>query len=96
MTRPEIERRPRVLHHGRDREVGSSRYVYVGRPAKWGNPFKIGEHGTREEVVARFREHVAGRHEEIKRELRGKDLGCWCAPLPCHADVLLEIANDEG
>jgi len=34
--------------------------------------------------------------EDIKRELRGKDLACWC-PLdqPCHADVLLEIANRD-
>ena len=32
--------------------------------------------------------------EDIKRDLRGKDLACWC-PLDqlCHADVLLEIAN---
>ena len=32
--------------------------------------------------------------DEIRRELRGRDLACWC-PLdePCHADVLLEIAN---
>lgn len=32
--------------------------------------------------------------EDVKRELRGKDLACWC-PLdqPCHADVLLRIAN---
>jgi hypothetical protein len=34
--------------------------------------------------------------EEIRAELRGKNLACWC-PLdqPCHADVLLEIANAE-
>jgi hypothetical protein len=34
---------------------------------------------------------------EIREELRGKDLACWC-PLdqPCHADVLLELANEEG
>lgn len=32
--------------------------------------------------------------EDVRRELAGKDLACWC-PLdqPCHADVLLEIAN---
>jgi hypothetical protein len=37
---------------------------------------------------------------EIQRELRGHDLACWCPltdaegrPVPCHADVLLEIAN---
>lgn len=35
------------------------------------------------------------RVETARRELRGKDLVCWCAPLPCHADVLLEIANAE-
>ena len=37
------------------------------------------------------------RTEDIRRELRGKDLACWC-PLdqPCHADVLLEIANAPG
>jgi len=32
---------------------------------------------------------------EIIRELAGKDLVCWCTPLPCHADVLLELANKE-
>lgn len=31
--------------------------------------------------------------QEIKEELRGKVLGCWCAPRPCHADILAEIAN---
>lgn len=32
--------------------------------------------------------------EDIQEHLRGKDLACWC-PLnrPCHADILLEIAN---
>ena len=32
--------------------------------------------------------------EEVRAELAGKDLACWC-PLssPCHADVLLELAN---
>lgn len=31
---------------------------------------------------------------EIVRALRGKNLACWCKPgEPCHADVLLEIAN---
>ncbi|MCW1932649.1 DUF4326 domain-containing protein [Pararhodobacter zhoushanensis] len=31
---------------------------------------------------------------EIRTELRGKNLACWCKPgAPCHVDVLLEIAN---
>lgn len=34
--------------------------------------------------------------EFVRHELRGHDLACWC-PLdsPCHADVLLELANRE-
>jgi hypothetical protein len=67
--------------------------IYVGRPSKWGNPFVIGKDGTREEVIARYREWIAYRAPETFDELRGKDLVCWCAPKACHADVLLEIAN---
>lgn len=41
--------------------------------------------------MIRFRAAIA---QDILRELAGRDLMCWC-PLdqPCHADVLLEIAN---
>jgi hypothetical protein len=36
----------------------------------------------------------AGFVEAIKKELRGKNLACWCAlDQPCHADVLLKMAN---
>ena len=66
--------------------------VYVGRGTKWGNPFKIGED-------ARDRKHAVELYEAWvdldARELAGKDLACWC-PLdePCHAYVLLKLAND--
>lgn len=80
--------------------------VYVGRPTKWGNPYTVGMFGDRESVIAYFRKFAAcdnqgGRDlREAIEELRGKDLACWC-PLvdkhgnrvPCHADVLLELAN---
>ena len=79
--------------------------VVVARPSKWGNPFPFAP-GTaipdRATAVARFREFVAGDYdpaeypsrEQIRAELAGRDLACWC-PLdgPCHADVLLELAN---
>lgn len=70
--------------------------VYVGRPSKWGNPFTIGQDGKREDVIRKYAEWLSTQPELIaaaKIELRGKRLACWCAPLPCHADVLLEIAN---
>jgi hypothetical protein len=73
------------------------RGVYVGRPSKWGNPFTIGRDGSRAEVIEKFRAWVVDRPELMAAlpELRGRNLMCWCAPAPCHADVLLELANRE-
>jgi hypothetical protein len=73
--------------------------VYVGRPGKWGNPYIISHGGwTREVAVDLFRKWVracGGWSDWDFKELRGQNLACWC-PIdqPCHADVLLEIAND--
>lgn len=72
--------------------------VYVGRPSKWGNPFRIGVDGDREEVIAKYLEYLLGTEHTTGLvldigELRDRDLVCFCAPLPCHADVLLELAN---
>jgi hypothetical protein len=71
--------------------------VYVGRPNCWGNPFVIVPGISAAEAVKRYRESVtmrAGTVARIQNHLRGKDLACWCRlDAPCHADVLLEIAN---
>lgn len=72
--------------------------VYVGRPSKWGNPFYIGADGTRAQVIAKYRAWLIDRPALVaaaRRELQGKDLLCFCAPLACHGDVLHEIANTE-
>lgn len=74
--------------------------VYVGRPSKWGNPFHVGTHGTRDEVIDKYREWLEVALKAPSGyldldELRGKDLVCWCAPKRCHADVLLTLANQE-
>ena len=70
--------------------------IYVGRPSRWGNPFRIGRDGTREEVIRKFRDSLTEQDLiEIRHDLRGANLGCWCAPKACHADVLLEIANKD-
>mgnify|MGYP000247614952 CR=1 FL=1 len=78
--------------------------VIVARPTKWGNPWAVAD-GTvfdRQEAVDEFKmwaedcldPRVTGSLFDGLHELRGKDLACWC-PLdqPCHADVLLAIAN---
>ena len=71
--------------------------VYVSRPSKWGNPYRIGADGDRDQVMKKYREYLAANPslvEDAKKELRGKNLACWCKPFEdCHADILLEIAN---
>lgn len=85
--------------------------VYVGRGSRWGNPHRVGdiihdrieEHRTWEKRAitatnanAMFAEDMRPRHAEIRAHLVGKNLACWCAlDQPCHADVLLEIANAD-
>ena len=79
--------------------------VYVGRPSKWGNPFKIGEWDfathkimTRSKTIEKYRLWIESNSElsQDLYKLKGKDLVCWCAPLSCHADVLLELANNKA
>jgi hypothetical protein len=73
--------------------------VYIGRPSSWGNPFRLADESQRDEVVARYRDWLMGQPEllvRVRRELRGKRLGCWCAPRACHGDVLAEIANADA
>jgi len=70
--------------------------VYVGRPSKWGNQYKIEAGQTRTEAIEKYERDLLNdpaRVDEARRELRGKDLICWCRPLRCHADVLLKVAN---
>lgn len=85
---------PRVLNRVRDPIPLDA--IYVGRPSKWGNPFLIGRDGTRQEVCEKYLTHLyeTGLIDQVS-ELKGKDLVCWCAPLQCHADILLRLANPE-
>jgi hypothetical protein len=72
--------------------------VYIGRPSKWGNPFSISPGQPRDVCVERYREYLQQRPElrdMAKRELKGKDLVCFCKPRACHGDVLLEVVNAE-
>jgi len=79
--------------------------VSVARPGKFGNPFKVTEERTAAEAVIAFRTWLlvdgcdAGRARILEsiEHLRGKNLACYCCPgNPCHADVLLELANREA
>jgi hypothetical protein len=72
--------------------------VFIGRGSPWGNPFIIGTDGNRLEVIEKFKEWIEtdpSMVEKVKRELKDKVLGCYCSPLPCHGDALVEIANRD-
>lgn len=72
--------------------------VYIGRPSKWGNPFKIGRDGSRKEVIEKYRKYILSNDKLLKDldELENKILGCWCKPKSCHGDVLVELVNKKG
>lgn len=67
--------------------------IRIGRPSMWGNPFTAERHG-RERAIQLFRVYAIDR---MRRQpgwlepLRGKDLACFCSPLACHGDVILEL-----
>jgi hypothetical protein len=69
--------------------------VRIDRPSIWGNPFRIGPDGTRHQVIQKYRAWILTQPHLLARlpELRGKVLGCWCAPQACHGDVLAELAD---
>lgn len=72
--------------------------VYIGRGSDWGNPFKIGVDGTREQVIDKYRIWIQTQTHLMARlsELKGKRLGCYCAPEPCHGDVLVDLLEERA
>jgi len=80
----------KVVHCKRERHD-----VYIGRPSKWGNPFAIGRDGDRDEVIVKYEAWLLTQPQLLAAldELKGKTLGCWCAPQACHGDVLARYAD---
>jgi hypothetical protein len=69
----------------------------IDRNSPWGNPFILDHDGTRDQVIASYRDHyLPNKPSLIQRlpELKGMALGCWCAPHACHGDVLKAAAGD--
>jgi hypothetical protein len=77
--------------------------ILIDRSTKWGNPFMISEENSRKEVIDLYEKYVRAALErddmeltyEELMEMRGKRLGCWCAPRPCHGDVLVGIIEER-
>ena len=78
-----------------------SHCALIDRTTIFGNPFSIGRHGNRDDVVDRFDRYFERRmknddkfRKAVKR-LVGKTLLCWCHPMICHGDVYAEYLNNE-
>ena len=69
--------------------------VRIDAGSDWACPYRVGEDGTRPQVVAKFAAYVRTRPDLLDRldELRGRRLACWCPPLPCHGDVLVDLVE---
>lgn len=88
------------LHHGKTPQAA----IYIGRPSMFGNPYSHLKGDTlatvivktREEATANYKAYFLARVEsdplfkDAVETLRGHDLACWCMPLSCHGDVILE------
>lgn len=107
-VRLQLRRTARFSLQGTSRAVNGLEAVSVARPGRWGNPFPVDREGPLGRVapdqagaVGFFRAmlddpelRAAAGYPDDLSELRGKNLACWCRPgTPCHADVLLELAN---
>ena len=88
------------------KNINTDNYIYIGRGSKWGNPYSHIPNSsakfitdTREEAINAFKYYIlidkAQLFHDAKQELKNKDLGCYCKPLSCHGDFLLEIANSD-
>jgi len=93
-----LRREPRLREQFEHAQVVNNT-VLIDRRTRWGNPFKLGADGSRDEVIARYRADLWRRIRasevslEELAELDGCWLACWCEPLPCHGDVLARAAE---
>lgn len=71
--------------------------VFIGRPSKWGSPFEIGIDGSRKQVIEKYKKWILSQKKLLRdlHELKGKRLGCFCHPKPCHGDVLVELIEGK-
>jgi len=96
---------PLVVHV---RDMGGAEALYIGRwhrsprygtlpESPYHNPFYLVSEADRWTVLVEFTGHLFDDPElveQAKRELKGRTLACWCAPRPCHGDVLAWVANE--
>jgi len=76
----------------------AGRFVRVDRQTDWGNQYELGRDGNRDQVCELYAEWLPQQRHLLDElsSLRGRALGCWCAPKRCHADTLAALLNATG
>lgn len=77
----------------------NNKFIRVDRFSDWGNPFEMGKDGDRDAVCNNYKNHFIPYKPSLTKkiyELKGMALGCWCAPLSCHADHLKTLADEKN
>ncbi|KAK3095395.1 hypothetical protein FSP39_014164 [Pinctada imbricata] len=67
--------------------------IYMGKIAdnKWSNPYA---HYPKKGAMRLYEQHIRDNLWNNLHELKGKTLGCWCYPYPCHADILKRLYEE--
>jgi len=81
---------PNTVYIGRN----MSFYVPGATKSIWANPYTVKQWG-RDECLQKYEQYVRLHLMDRLEELRGKELGCWCAPEACHGNVLVRLLNEE-
>jgi hypothetical protein len=103
--RPEYDNLEEWMNNDNNVYIGRKSIVFINKvrfPKKdsiWCNPFKINKGNDRDEVCKKYRKHIIAKLDSDPKlvnqllKLKGCNLGCWCAPEPCHGDILIELIN---
>ena len=101
--RPQYDNLKKWMENSDNIYIGRAGVVFINKerfPKKasiFANPYKIDKNTSREEVLEKYKKYIIEKILNDKflylelLKLRGKNLGCWCHPDPCHGDILLEL-----
>ena len=92
---------PENVYIGRGGVVFIDKERFPKQDSIWANPYKINNKNSREDVLKSYKFYIKNKiiKENLKSELlelKGKNIGCWCKPEPCHGDILVELINEFG
>jgi len=90
---------PNNIYIGRKGIVILDKQRFPPQASIWANPFKVSTNKSRQKIIEEYEEYIRKKIKDDPEKynienLRGKKLGCWCAPDACHGDVLIKILNE--